>query len=254
MAHGSWLMARDPPPSQLRILHRLIPPRRPRPALPEPLRLPARSIEPVQFPSGRQRDCANESVDDSGRPVRVAHDVALVEVSDEPGGSVDRGDEEVLAQAASDGDDAAHRGLGGGEIGTIVLEGTGQWLFSDEVAAIGGNPRQLRRVPAPAIEDDEFIEHVTPAGVGDFDFESPGSGLKAQLFPHRPAGPQIEEFVDDTAFLIEKRTRLGPGWQWLEQVVCQKSILVPEAEGLEINQRDSLFSESSGESVSPNIN
>ena len=141
----------------------------------------------------------------------------------------------MLAQSAADGNDSAHGNLGGGKVAAIIHKGMGQGLFGDEVAAIGGNSRQLCRVPAAMIENDELIEHIAPAGVGALNFESLRTGLEAQLFPHGSARSEVEEFVDDTVFLIEKRTRLGPGGQRREQAVRQKPILVSEAKGLQID-------------------
>lgn len=240
--------------SKLPIIHHIIPPWRPRPGFPKHSRLCASGVKPVEFPACRQRNLADKGVDDGRGSIHVAHDVALVEVADQPGGAVDDGDEQVLAESAPDRDDAAHGRLGGREVGPEVLEGKGLGLFGDQVTAIGGDPGQFRGVPSPAIEDDELVEHVAPAGLGAFDFKPLGPGLKAELLPHGTAGAEVEEFVDHPVVNVEKGAGLGPRGEGFEVAIPEEALLVVEPERLEVDQRDVEVSEACHEPSSPNIN
>lgn len=108
-------------------------------------------------------------------------------------------------------------------------------------------------MPAPAIEDDEFVEHVAPSGVDTFDLKPLGTGLKTELFPHGTARAKVEEFVNDASFGVEEGTRLGTGGKGFEMAIPEKSLFVMESECLEIDQRDVEVSEACHEPSNPNI-
>jgi len=108
-------------------------------------------------------------------------------------------------------------------------------------------------VSPAAVQDDELVEHVAPAGIDAFDLQPGGPGRTEQLLAHRAAGPEIEELVDDIRLRIEERTRLRSRKEGFENRAGQESVLVPETEDFEVDQRDLAFGEAPGKSVNPNI-
>lgn len=163
---------------------------------------------------GQGRNGSGEGVDNRRTIVRIAHDVALMQVADDPRPVVHPCQYRAASKSlAGEGDCFDRRDCRLLILFERAVVGR-QRLFGDQILTVVAEPDDLGRVGAGIMKRGKFCERVAERRVFRATFEpTVFAEFVGKLFPESSVFQKEEEFVDNTCRIIRIRACFRSGSQ-----------------------------------------